>query len=143
MRQTRFKVWCVNNNEWEKDSCFLGPNGDVYHLLRDGTMMACKPDTHIVVFWTGLKDRNGKEIYEGDILRNGYGLVCPITVDGTHGYRFMFGKDQLTAYDGQSGEVIGNIYENQELMEEGKWEHHVNICPAIFATSQSLPETIK
>jgi hypothetical protein len=38
-------------------------------------------------------------------------------VNDYHGFRFMFGLDQLTKYDGKYGKVIGNIYENPELIK--------------------------
>jgi len=72
------------------------------------------PNEVIIMQFTGLKDRNGKEIYEGDVLKH-RSLIHTIMVHAFHGFRFMFGKDQLVAAD-TAGEVIGNIYENPELL---------------------------
>ncbi len=63
--------------------------------------------------FTGLKDKNGKEIFEGDILSHKYysmPVVCEF-VDGS----FIF--DDISKYD-KSLEVIGNIYENPELINK-------------------------
>lgn len=77
---------------------------------------------------TGLKDRNGKLIYEGDLLKTRFGLILKVywreqsamfwleTLDGVIPFTF-YAKQQL---DGDLMEIIGNIYENKELLEEQK-----------------------
>lgn len=79
--------------------------------------------------FTGLHDKNGKEIYEGDILESGsYGIVQVvwpekyITGDNEDimAWCVMGGNlEGLAGLDVQySWEVIGNIYENPELLKE-------------------------
>jgi uncharacterized phage protein (TIGR01671 family) len=103
---------------------------------------------YILMQYTGLKDRNGREIYEGDILGIlakpslfGTAQVCfgeygdseiewgsPAIgwyATGVHGYHredgrkdvYETGEESLLWYDNK-WEVIGNIYENPELMEK-------------------------
>ncbi len=75
--------------------------------------------------YTGLKDKNGKEIYEGDVIAlDGGGELYNFSVefeDGCFGIRTN-GKDfaELKYYIDMSfvdAEIIGNIYENPELKE--------------------------
>jgi len=75
--------------------------------------------------WTCLKDKNGKEIYEGDIVRFHY--KTGVYKIGTVVWNDLFGSWDIDCSDFVSykslgqyksvSEVIGNIYENPELLE--------------------------
>jgi uncharacterized phage protein (TIGR01671 family) len=89
------------------------------------------PDDSVLMQYTGLEDKNGTEIYEGDILSDGKNHAVVTWSEGDLGY-FLNDIDEHThprgskdepAYiiDDSQGwialEVIGNIYENKELLK--------------------------
>jgi uncharacterized phage protein (TIGR01671 family) len=92
------------------------PDWDVY---KDGFNDLATPDELEFLEYTGLKDKNGKEIYEGDIVSfsaSGF-RVFPqevkylgngFWIEGENGEHFLPRLGGL--------EVIGNIYENPELL---------------------------
>lgn len=111
---------------WDKFMETMIENLNPYEL---GTILTkWKEDSHILQQYTGLKDKNRKEIYEGDITDWGNSVVkfgeFEFEVGGdyknynTTAYGWYLqnklGIEELT-WDGQV-KVIGNIYENPELL---------------------------
>jgi hypothetical protein len=112
-REIKFRAWDTEAKQMLVFGLF---ELDEYYCFRNEKNIEGWP----VMQFTGLHDKNYKEIYEGDILKSGNQAdeAHPVTIDYYHGLRFMIGKNYLVRADALYGEVIGNIYENPELLTD-------------------------
>ncbi len=79
-------------------------------------------DFFIPLQYTGLKDKNDKEIYDGDILdvkagESGVFRYQVVWNEKQCGWRNQYGQKLPQLFGKPNSEVIGNIYENSELFE--------------------------
>ena len=88
--------------------------------IQMGLFLPTEDEDLIFMQYTGLKDRNGKEIYEGDILDYGYGKFEVLYHKGSFKIRKLkFENGNVHLLEDCSFDdikVIGNIYENPELL---------------------------
>ena len=124
MRKLKFRAWngyrILKDKELREDAELLytkAGNSDQY--MYDILLPNSKD--LILMQYTGLKDRNGKEIYEGDILDYGtYGKFEVLYHKGSFKIRKLKFKNgnvhllEVCSFD--DIKVIGNIYENSELL---------------------------
>ena len=108
MREKKFRVWRVSNNT-------MYPPATIWQM----NLWECDFTDNIKIMqYTGLKDKNGKEIYEGDFLqvKNGWGLDpqkvwwSEMNASWNVGPQWYLGA--LIEYG--EIEIIGNIYEKPE-----------------------------
>ncbi len=127
----KFRAWDKATSSYRKVlEIEFYPDGElkkvkVAGLQRKGTIT---PDNLVLEQFTGLKDVNGKEIYEGDIIKSNYKYAQPkvsqIIIE--NGNSYILGEDLATGNEMLVSDhiseikVIGNVHENPELLEESK-----------------------
>jgi hypothetical protein len=129
MREILFRGKRVDNGEWiegdliqSRDKTYIHPKANSFRVSETGlskliVLREVYPET--VGQYTGLTDKNGKKIFEGDIIRSNsergyieyYPNDCAFDVVDDHGFYWLISEMSNI-------EVIGNIHDNPELLEE-------------------------
>lgn len=140
MRELKFRIWIKDEeryyDESDEESYMIVPNGNVTYASgayeEDGvwfTDTTSATDDVIVEQYTGLKDKNGKEIYEGDVVKLTGKIAenkCTVYKVGWAGCLVAFDLfpvernksdiGYLNEVEAHRYEIIGNIHENPELL---------------------------
>ena len=111
MREIKFRAWDKDKKEMffvQRLNCFLFNAPSKY---EDGSGV---PKNYEIMQYTGLKDKNGKEIYEGDIVKRP-ALLPNASVE----FVTTLNLARYLPSHLEHCEIIGNIYQNPELLEQG------------------------
>jgi len=133
MKDTKFRIWDIDAQTMHEVGILLighGATGYSYPAPGEEATVGTADTNRVLMQFTGLKDKNGKEIYEGDLVKCGefeddsdaktYEVIY--NEDGTYpafdlkGWRGETNGICLFLNDGYL-EVIGNIYESPELLK--------------------------
>ena len=128
MREIKFRAWDKKYKEMIKD-IWIAPEYD-WNLFSDNDAMCerARPEQGQIVLmqYTGLKDKNGKEIYEGDLLifQGDRDAMFEVFYNDIYGKfsccRTHYLGSRCGGYvpeiEDKKFEIVGNIYENQELL---------------------------
>ena len=126
MREIKFRAWDKDLKRWTNYSIddgllmFYDKHAECWETDQEG-------ERFILCQYTGLKNFNGKEIYEGDIVRAvGFSKWIGVAKYSDKNQAFVFeaidknyrgSRVSMTQFD-RHVKIIGNIYENPELLKE-------------------------
>lgn len=117
MREIKFRLRIKHRRGDHPDMTMIVPlmgeqNGLIETPFNNGDWEVVSAEQY-----TGLKDKNGREIYEGDLLTHGpiTGVSVVKWVETQQGPRLIAVPDYLPNW--KHCEIIGNIHENPELLE--------------------------
>lgn len=145
MRELKFRVWDKDNNEFVRldEETFIAIDDEKVQVITGNENYGDEYENVEVMQYTGLKDKNDKEIYEGDVIQFTWDsdscwgkagtYIGFVKFDGGVFEIVYIGKvrekrfrENMECYDNiksfmdwsQEVQVIGNIYERPELLQQ-------------------------
>lgn len=120
---TKFRAWDKLNNEMSVVEQINFNRGE-FESIGYGVSSLREANKIELMQSTGLKDKNGKEVFVGDIIKCTRGCPHEVYVEKEYGGTYIGGMPAIYLKGIREGyawteheEIIGNIYENPELLE--------------------------
>lgn len=125
----RYRAW-IKSLKWMCDVTNISFDSKFVDICQQGdtercTEMSVEFDEIKLMQSTGLRDKNGKEVFVGDIIKCTRGCLHEVYIEKEYGGTYFGGMPAVYLKDLREGyawteheEIIGNIYENLELLED-------------------------
>ena len=130
MREILFRAKRLGDDEWVDGCLFVDDKGEKHEILIGyvNYRISWEVDPDTIGQFTGLTDKNGKRIFEGDIVDHyvqgdfivNRGVVFWDEKNAQWAHRLNTMKPNFYMYNSNAFEVIGNIHDNPELLGERK-----------------------
>ena len=122
---TEKKIMCYDNEDGSAES-WDGAYGSEVGMINEYLNLPEHLKTYEYMQYIGVKDKNGKEVYEKDIVRIDGKLELFVVMCVCRTVRFgLQSIDELLYFEfgiGSRIEVVGNVYENADLLKEVGYE---------------------
>lgn len=110
---------------WDKETKSMNGMAEIYRNRNQEIELHPRDKNIILMQSTGLKDKNGKEVFVGDIIKCTRGCLHEVYIEKEYGGTYFGGMPAVYLKDLGEGyawteheEIIGNVYENPELLED-------------------------
>jgi len=139
----KFRAWLKKEQKMDNDVDYISWLEDELYCIGDGITYMVSAEDLVLMQSTGLKDKNGKEIFEGDVLEiqgikmivkfgnykyletsKNNGHILGVLHDGLGFYVECINAadpDNISPFEPETlknSQIIGNVYENRELLED-------------------------
>ena len=121
----RFRAWLKKKQEMDNEIDHISWLEDELYCIGDGITYMVSAEDLVLMQSTGLKDKNGKEVFVGDIIKCTRGCLHEVYIEKEYGGTYFGGMPAVYLKDLREGyawteheEIIGNIYENRDLLED-------------------------
>lgn len=121
----KYRAWLKKEQKMDNEIDHISWLEDELYCIGDGITYMVSAEDLVLMQSTGLKDKNGKEVFIGDIIKCTRGCLHEVYIEKEYGGTYCGGMPAVYLKDLREGyawteheEIIGNIYENPDLLED-------------------------
>ena len=121
----KFRAWLKKEQKMDNYIDHISWLEDELYCIGDGITYMVLAEDLVLMQSTGLVDKNGKEVFVGDIIKCTRGCLHEVYIEKEYGGTYCGGMPAVYLKDLREGyawteheEIMGNIYEHPELLED-------------------------